>query len=435
MKGSYQIIEEPDSESLAAFLSKDGQLLLPMLELIQQARMAVDEAIDVSGRATIQALLLLSAQQTAGAKHPGKESGEVRWHGKQSGVVNLAERKLRVTKPRLRRKGGQGDGGAGAEVPIPVYEALQRDGPTSRRMLEILLQGVSTRRYKRVLPAMAQSVGISKSSISRQTIAASAKLLQELLAKDLSQTTILIVYLDGIQFGQHHVLCAVGVDPQGYKHVLGLAAGASENTTVVKELLEDLVQRGLDPQQRRLFVIDGAKALRAGIDAVFGPDNPVQRCRNHKLRNVLDHLPKEQHDQTKAALRAAFKLDAKAGQGKLEQLAGWFERGGWSSAASSLREGLAEMFTLNRLGLPASLCRCLATTNLVDSSHSGIREKTRRVSNWQDQAMALRWASGSLQATAEKFRRIMGYQQLWMLQAHLNQKLDSTEVVMPRKTG
>jgi len=435
MKGSYQIIEEPDSESLAAFLSKDGQLLLPMLELIQQARMAVDEAIDVSGRATIQALLLLSAQQTAGAKHPGKESGEVRWHGKQSGVVNLAERKLRVTKPRLRRKGGQGDGGAGAEVPIPVYEALQRDGPTSRRMLEILLQGVSTRRYKRVLPAMAQSVGISKSSISRQTIAASAKLLQELLAKDLSQTTILIVYLDGIQFGQHHVLCAVGVDPQGYKHVLGLAAGASENTTVVKELLEDLVQRGLDPQQRRLFVIDGAKALRAGIDAVFGPDNPVQRCRNHKLRNVLDHLPKEQHDQTKAALRAAFKLDAKAGQGKLEQLAGWFERGGWSSAASSLREGLAEMFTLNRLGLPASLCRCLATTNLVDSSHSGIREKTRRVSNWQDQAMALRWASGSLQATAEKFRRIMGYQQLWMLQAHLKQKTDATEVVTERKAG
>ena len=231
------------------------------------------------------------------------------------------------------------------------------------------------------------------------------------------------------------MLCAVGVDPQGYKHVLGLAAGASENTTVVKELLEDLVQRGLDPQQRRLFVIDGAKALRAGIDAVFGPDNPVQRCRNHKLRNVLDHLPKEQHDQTKAALRAAFKLDAKAGQGKLEQLAGWFERGGWSSAASSLREGLAEMFTLNRLGLPASLCRCLATTNLVDSSHSGIREKTRRVSNWQDQAMALRWASGSLQATAEKFRRIMGYQQLWMLQAHLKQKTDATEVVTERKAG
>lgn len=435
MKRSYQIIEASDSAAWAESLSKDGQLLLPMLELIQQAKMAVDQAIDVSGRATIEALLLLSARQEAGEKHRGKEAGEVRWHGRQRGVVCLAERKLRVTKPRLRRKGRDGDGGAGAEVPIPLYEALQRAGPTSQRMLEILLQGVSTRRYKGVLPAMAQSVGISKSSISRQTKAASEQVLKELLDKDLSGTTILIVYLDGIQFGQQHVLCAVGVDPQGYKHVLGLAAGASENATVVKDLLENLVKRGLDPRQRRLFVIDGAKALRAGIDAVFGSDNPVQRCRNHKIRNVLDHLPKEQHGQTKAALRAAFQLEAKPGQGKLEQLAGWFERGGWSAAANSLREGLTEMFTLNRLGLPPSLCRCLATTNLVDSSHSGVREKTRRVSHWQNQDMALRWTAGALVATAEKFRRIMGYQQLWMLQAHLDKKKDSTEVVTQRKAG
>jgi transposase-like protein len=389
----------------------------------------------VSGRATIEALLLLSARQEAGGKHPGKEAGSIRWHGRQKGVVALAERKLQVTKPRLRRKGRAGDGGPGAEAPVPVYEALQREGPTSRRMLDILLQGVSTRRYKRVLPAMAASVGISKSSISRQTMAASEKVLKELLEKDLSGTALLVIYLDGIQFGKHHVLCAVGVDPQGYKHVLGLAAGASENTTVVKDLLEGLVKRGLDPQQRRLFIIDGAKALRAGIDAVFGNGNPVQRCRNHKIRNVLDHLPKEQHDQTKAALRAAFKLDAKQGQGKLEQLAGWLQRGGWDSAAASLREGLPEMFTLNRLGLPPSLCRCLATTNLVDSSHSGVREKTRRVSHWQNQDMAMRWTAGAIMATAEKFRRIMGYQQLWMLQAHLDHKADSTEVVTQRKTG
>ena len=165
-----------------------------------------------------------------------------------------------MTKPRLRRKGQGGDGGAVAEVPIPVYEALQREEPTSQRMLEILLQGVSTRRYRQVLPAMAASVGISKSSISRQTIAASEKVLKELLEKDLSGTSILIIYLDGIVFGKQHVLCAVGVDPQGYKHVLGLAAGASENAAVVKDLLEGLVKRGLDPRPRRLFVIDGAKA-------------------------------------------------------------------------------------------------------------------------------------------------------------------------------
>jgi putative transposase len=432
MKGSYQIIEQANSDELTEVLSKNGQLLLPMLKLIEEAKMAVDEAIDVSGRATIQALLLLSAQELAGEKHPGKATGEVRWHGTQGGVVHLAERKLKVTKPRLRKKG---PGGKDAEVPIPVYEALQRDGPTSQRMLEILLSGVSTRRYEKVLPQMAQSVGISKSAVSREVIAASEKQLQELLEKDLSQTPILIIYLDGIQLGKHHVLCAVGVDLQGYKHVLGLAAGASENATVVKELLEGLVARGLDPREPRLFVIDGAKALRAGIDAVFGTHHAIQRCRNHKLRNVLDRLPEDQHGQTGSAMRAAFTLEAKDGQKKLEQLAAWLERGGWQGAADSLREGLTEMFTLNRLDLPGSLCRCLATTNLIDSSHSGIREKTHRISRWQNEAMALRWAATSLLATAGRFRRIMGYQQLWILQQNLKRFATTTEVVTQRKAG
>jgi putative transposase len=432
MKGSYQIIEQADSVALTEVLSKNGQLLLPMLQLIEEAKMAVDEAIDVSGRATIQALLLLSAQELAGEKHPGKAAGEVRWHGTQGGVVHLAERKLKVTKPRLRKKRSDGKG---VEVPIPVYEALQRNGPTSQRMLEILLSGVSTRRYEQVLPQMAQSVGISKSAVSREVIAASEKQLKELLEKDLSALSILIIYLDGIQLGKHHVLCAVGVDFQGYKHVLGLAAGASENTTVVKELLEGLVARGLDPKEPKLFVIDGAKALRAGIDAVFGTHHAVQRCRNHKVRNVVDHLPEDQKQQTQSAMKAAFTLDAKEGQRKLEQLAAWLDRGGWQGAADSLREGLTEMFTLNRLDLPASLCRCLATTNLIDSSHSGIREKTHRISHWQNEAMALRWAATSLLATAGRFRRIMGYQQLWILQQNLKRFAPSAEVVTQRKAG
>lgn len=432
MKRSYPIIDSSDSDKLAEALSKNGQLLLPMLKLIGEAKMAVDQAIDVSGRATIQALLLLSAQELAGEKHPGKASGDIRWHGTQGGVVHLAERKLRVNKPRLRKKGSDGQG---AEVPIPVYEALQRDGPTSQRMLEILLSGVSTRRYAQVLPEMAQSVGISKSAVSREAIAASEQQLKELLAKDLSQTPILVLYLDGIQLGQHHVLCAVGVDPQGYKHVLGLAAGASENTTVVKALLEDLVARGLDPKEPRLFVVDGAKALRAGIDAVFGPHHAVQRCRNHKLRNVLDRLPEDQKQQTQSAMKAAFTMAAKEGQKKLEQVAGWLERSGWQGAADSLREGLSELFTLNRLDLPPKLCRCLATTNLIDSSHSGIREKTHRISRWHNESMALRWAATSLLATAGRFRRIMGYQQLWILQQNLKRLTATAEVVIQRKAG
>ncbi len=342
-------------------------------------------------------------------------------------MVHLAERKVRVDKPRLRHK-------VQGEVAIPAYEALRTQGKLANRMMEILLLGVSTRRYEKVLPAMAETVGISKSSVSRANIEAGEKLLKELAEKRFDELDILVIYLDGIRLGEHHVLGAVGVDSTGNKHVLGLRLGSGENATTVGELLADLVERGVKPGRRRLFVIDGAKALRVAIDAVYGSDNPVQRCRIHKLRNVLDHLPKEQHANARATLRAAWKLDAEEGIGQIEQFAKWYEKK-YPSAAASLREGLGEMFTINRMGLPPKLMRCLATTNLIDSTHWGVRQRTQRVSHWQDGAMALRWASAAFEATAQGFRRIMGHQQLWMLKAHLDESKNQQEVGARKKTG
>jgi transposase-like protein len=411
-----------DKEQLARVLAKEGQFLLPLVGLIERAEMAVDEVIDVAGRATIEAVLELSAQQVAGPKHPGKAAGEIRWHGRQGGRVELSDRKLHVERPRLRRKAA----GRGAEVEVPAYEAMRSNSQLARRILEILLLGVSTRRYQDVLPEMAETVGVSKSAVSREAIEASEARLRELGERRFDDVDLLVIYLDGIQFGSHHVLAAVGVDSAGKKHVLGLRAGASENAEVAKALLEDLVSRGVRPDRRRLFVIDGAKALRAAIDTVFGATNPVQRCRNHKLRNVLGHLPKDQQPQVRSALRAAWRLEAKEGVAKLAKLADWLESE-HPGAASSLREGLDEMFTISRLDLPAKLRRCLGTTNLIDSSHSGMREKTRRITHWQDGAMALRWAAASLLATEKKFRCIMGHEDLWMLKAHLDEKQQPVE--------
>ena len=188
------------------------------------------------------------------------------------------------------------------------------------------MAGVSTRKYGRVIGEMADTVGVSKSAVSRETVEASERVLKELMERRLDAWDLLVIYLDGIQMGSHHVLAAVGVDSDGKKHVLGVREGASENAEVTSALLEDLVERGLDPGRRRLFVIDGSKALRKAIEKVFGQRHPIQRCRNHKLRNVLGHLPKDQHPQVKAAFRAAMKLDAKQGEQKLEQLARWLER-------------------------------------------------------------------------------------------------------------
>jgi putative transposase len=221
--------------------------------------------------------------------------------------------------------------------------------------------------------------------------------------------------------GGHSVLVCIGVDSAGYKHVLGIKEGASENATVAKALLTDLVERGVKSGVKRLFVIDGSKALRAAIDAVYGSDNPIQRCRLHKERNVLDYLPDEQKEYARLSLRAAFSLEAARGEKKLRDLADQYEKE-YPSAAGSIREGLSEMFTVNRLGVPASVRRSLVSTNLIESPNAGIRMRTRRVTEWDSGTMVLRWVAASLLSAEEKFRRISGYKDLWMLSAVLERK-------------
>jgi transposase-like protein len=245
---------------------------------------------------------------------------------------------------------------------------------------------------------------------------------------------VLVIYIDGIAVDGHHIIAAVGVDEAGDKHLLGLALGASENAQVVKDLLRRLIERGLDETVSYLFVIDGSKALRCGIDAVFGSHHPVQRCRKHKMANVIGHLPEDQHDQVRQTMKAAYRLDADEGLKKLRTLASWLERE-HPSAASSLLEGLQETFTINRLDLPAMLQRCLATTNLIESPQSGVRMRTRRVTHWQSGAMVQRWAAAAWLATEEHFKRIMGYKQLWMLKSRLNHTAAEGDVVNQRKAG
>ncbi len=177
--------------------------------------------------------------------------------------------------------------------------------------------------------------------------------------------------------------------------------------------------RGVKSNRKRLFVIDGSKALRAAINAVFGTQHPVQRCRAHKLRNVLDHLPQDQKGQVKSAMRAAWKLDADGGMARMKKLAEWLERD-YPAAAASLREGLEECFTLNRLDVPPSLHRCLASTNIIESPDSGVRMRTPRVCRWRDSGMVKRWMTSAFLATEKNFRKIMGHRDLWALDAILH---------------
>ena len=418
MKKTYHIVNrdaQSASKSIQEFAQANGQILLPLVELITQARVAVDDVIQSIGRQTIETILTLSAQEVAGARAPGKLGGDIRWHGSQAGRVSLADRQIQVKRPRLRHK-QQG------EVPVPAYEALQDNGATAERMMGALLRGVSTRQYEEVLPEMAGTVGVSRSSISRQAIKGSAEQLRQLQERRWDQAQLLVLYIDGQRFGAHHVISAVGIDREGCKHILGIELGATENAAAVKTLLTRLRDQGLPTGVKYLFVIDGAKALRAGIEEVFGSDQPVQRCRNHKMRNVIDELPRQQHAQTLNVMRAAWKLsDADEGKKRLEQLARFLEHD-HPSAARSLREGMAEMFTIQRLKLPPSLYKCLGTTNVIESPQSGVQKRTNNVTRWRTAEMVQRWVASAWLLTEKHFRKVVGHKEFWALSVILGRE-------------
>jgi putative transposase len=423
VKEPYHIVTRAARESAAVieqFCQANGQILLPIVNLIQNASQVVETVIYEIGHQTLEQILALSAEQLAGPRTPGKASGEIRHHGSQPGRVQLADRKVKVKRPRLRHK-------TEGEVKVPAYEMLRQDRGLGQHMLGALLRGVSTREYQEVLPQMAETVGVSRSAISRKVMEASVEQLQQLQERRWDQVEILVIYIDGQRFGAHLVLSAVGVDVEGKKHILGIAAGATENAAAVKTLLTRLREQGLPTDRKYLFIIDGAKALRSAIEEVFGSDQPVQRCRNHKLENVMQELPKEQQGQTRNLMRAAWKVKtAEEGEKRIEQIARLLEHN-YESAARSLREGMKEMFTLQRLQIPISLHKCLATTNIIESPHSGVRRRTDNVSRWRDSSMVERWVASAWLLTEKHFRRIDGHEHLWSLAAILGRETSSAK--------
>jgi len=380
-------------------LMANPRAALPLLSMIGNAQLSIEDMLGRMSRQFVEQLLMMAAESVAGPKHPGRSTGEVRWHGSQGGLINLGASKLKVTRPRLR--------GPAGEVALPGYAGLAGADELSRRIADILTCNVSTRKYARVMYQCADEMGISRSAVSRQFIKESAHALAKLMARDFSDTDFVAIYVDGIIVARHHLIAAIGVDSTGAKHVLGLVSGSSENARVVKDLLGSLAERGVDMNLARLWVIDGSKALRSGIEQICGKAAHVQRCRIHKIRNVAERLPKAKAAQTRWVMSQAFKGDAEAGVQKLRTHAKHL-KAQHPDAAASLLEGLEELFTINHLGVTGELARCLATTNVIESPNSVVRRVTRRVTHYRDVDMVARWVAAGFLEAERAFRRLRG---------------------------
>jgi transposase-like protein len=292
--------------------------------------------------------------------------------------------------------------------------------------MNLMLINVSTRNFGRAvrLPEgdipVQKGDGASKSAASRRFVALSAAKMQEWMSADLSKLNLLVIQIDGLHIKDELVMvAAVGIDAEGHKHPLALVEGATENTATVQTLLDDLVARGLDPDISRLFILDGAKALSKAVRNTFGKHALIQRCQIHKSRNILDRLPKRLHTSTKKALRQAWEMgDADKGEKLLRNLARRLEKEA-PGVSGSILEGIDEILTVTRLGLPDDLRRSLACTNIIENMMGTIRRVTRNVKRWRNAKMALRWTAAGMMEAKKGFRRIRAYKQLPYLKAAL----------------
>ena len=418
MRKTYQRTSGKSKHNFAVIGRKElaVELPLPLVEVWEQLQPEVEHLTGMAGLKIIRAVIEDEVTRRVGPRYqPDPALSCVRW-GQQPGYVVFGGQKVAVERPRVRTRKGQ-------EVSLESYARLQHDGRRQRAVREGIVAGLTARSYHRAVESVLEGYGIEKSSVSRQFVAASAAQLKQLCEKKLDELDLVAILIDGIHLGKQVLVVALGIETSGTKQVLGLWQGATENTTVVKELLEDLVARGLDPERRYLFVIDGAKALRAGIERVFGKRAEVQRCQIHKRRNVKEHLPKNAQGDTDRRIRNAYAMTDYAGaKAELEKIFRQLERIN-PSAARSLEEGLEETLTVHRLGVGALLRRTLASTNPIESCLSTVERVAHNVKRWHGGDQPLRWTATGLLEAEKKFRKVKGYRELEILLHRLNPSL------------
>ena len=325
--------------------------------------------------------------------------------------MTLGGRRVRVRRPRIRSADDK------RELPVETYEYFADRDPLTRAVMDRMLAGVSTRRFARVGEPVGEEVeqassATSKTSVSEMFVERTTTALEELMSRRLDDVRLAVMMLDGMEIAERTHVVALGITTDGVKIPLGLWEGSTENATLARTLLADLVDRGLDPEQAILFVIDGSKALRRAIKDVFGEHALVHRCHRHKERNVCDLLPERDRDHVRGRMRAAWSLaDAHLAQQRLELLASELDRS-WPDAAVSLREGLPETLTLIRLGITGQLAKTLCSTNPCESMIEIVRYTQRNVKRWRDGDMRRRWTAAGMLAAEQQFRRIIGYRDL-----------------------
>ncbi len=363
------------------------------------------------GLGVVHELMELEVAEVVGPKGKHNSDRTAKRHGHEDGAMTLGGRRVRVRRPRMRTADDE------HELAVQTYGFFADRDPLTRAVMDRMLAGVSTRKFARVgepvgLGVETEASATGKSSVSEMFVERTRTALEELMSRRLDDVRLAVMMLDGMEVAEATHVVALGITTEGVKIPLGLREGSTENATLARTLLADLVDRGLDSGQAILFVIDGGKALRRAIKDVFGEHALVHRCQRHKERNVIDLLPERDRDAVQGRLRAAWSLaDADLAEQRLQLLAGELDRT-WPDAAASLREGMSETLTLMRLGITGQLAKTLSSTNPCESMIEIVRDTQRNVKRWRGGDMRKRWTAAGMLVAEQQLRRIIGYRDL-----------------------
>jgi len=432
MKKPYQIESQRavrQLEEMAADGNPAVQMVLPLAEMVGWLRQGVGELIRQAGLQLMELLMEEEVRELVGERsQPQPDRTASRW-GKERGYCVVMGQKVRVNRPRVRTTDDQ-------EVRLGSYEMFHRGEPLTETVWEKLMLGLSTRKYGQAVRQFSEAYGLEKSAISEHFIEASRTKLKEMMERRLDKLKLCALLIDATPFAGQQMVAALGISQDGRKTILGIRQGATENATVVGELLGELANRGLDFSEPRLYVLDGGKALHAAVKKYAGESAPIQRCQVHKRRNVLDHLTDEQKPLVAKKLNVAYALEEHAAAKlALEQLQRELMDVN-PSAARSLAEGLEETLTVHRLHVPPQLRKTLASTNVIESAFSIVERVCSNVKRWHPGDQRERWVGSGLLVAEKQFRRVQGHKQIPNLLRELESLVPSkSEVVKRRKAS
>src|SRR5438270_5120252 len=408
MNKPHQIEAQRAVKQLEA-MATDGnpavQMVLPMAEMVGWLRKGVGELIRQAGLQLMDLLMQEEVRELVGERSQQQpERAASRW-GSEQGYCVVMGQKVPIRRPRVRTVEDK-------EVRLGSYEMFHRGEPLNETVWEKLMLGLSTRKYGQAVRQFSEAYGLEKSAISEHFIEASREKLKKMMERRLDKTRLCALLIDATPFEGQQMVAALGIGQDGRKTILGIRQGATENATVVGELLGDLVSRGLDFTEPRLYVLDGGKALTAAVKRYAGDSAAIQRCQVHKRRNVLDHLTDEQKPAVAKRLNAAYGLeDYAAAKQALNQLHRELMDLN-PSAARSLAEGMEETLTVHQLHVPVQLRKTLASTNVIESAFSIVERVCRNVKRWHDGDQRERWVGSGLLVAQKQFRRVTGYKQI-----------------------